>query len=155
MDHKEIKQLIKLMERHGLAKLEIEEGGHRCLLEKASPQGATMPMASAFGMGTAHSVGLAGPAAPLAGAASVARAEGTVTFNSPMVGTYFSCSSPELPPFIKVGDRVDADTTLCLIEAMKVFNEIKAERSGIIVEVLAENHEAVEYNQPLFLIRPL
>ncbi len=153
MDHKELKQLIRLMERHGLVKLEIEEDGHRCLLEKASPHMLAMPAMAP----------LSGPAAPApsfslptAAAAPIAsRPEGTVTFNSPMVGTYYRSSSPESPVFVKIGDRVEADTTLCLIEAMKVFNEIKAERTGIIVEMLAENQEAVEYNQPLFLIRPL
>jgi acetyl-CoA carboxylase biotin carboxyl carrier protein len=80
--------------------------------------------------------------------------EGAITFNSPIVGTFYRSASPGSDPFVKPGDRIDPETVLCLIEAMKVFNEIKAEMNGTVVEVLVENQEAVEFNQPLFLIKP-
>ena len=73
---------------------------------------------------------------------------------SPMVGTFYPASDPDSPPFIKVGDVVDADTKVCIIEAMKIFNEIKAQCSGTISKVLVENGEAVEFGQPLFIVTP-
>jgi acetyl-CoA carboxylase biotin carboxyl carrier protein len=156
MDKKELKALIQLMEKHGLVRLEVEEAGKRCVLEKAQAPTVSsfpqMPMA----MAAAPQMISAAPAAAAAAAPAPApKAEGTITFNSPMVGTFYRTASPDAEPFVKAGDRVEPETTLCLIEAMKVFNEIKAETRGIVVEVLAENQEAVEYNQPLFLIKPL
>ncbi len=74
-------------------------------------------------------------------------------FNSPMVGTFYSAPSPEAEPFVRVGDRVDADTTICILEAMKVMNEIKSEVEAEIVEILAQNGEPVEFGQPLFVLR--
>lgn len=148
MDKKELKELIQLMDKHGLVRLEIEEAGKRCMLEKAqAPLMAAVPALAPQAQVIS--------AAPQAAPAASPRAEGTVTFNSPMVGSFYRAATPDGDPFVKAGDRVDPETTLCLIEAMKVFNEIKAETRGIIVEVLAENQEAVEYNQPLFLIKPL
>lgn len=152
MDLKEIKKLISLMNENGLCRLEIEEEGKRCVLEKPHggvPVHAPAPLAPAF-------AAVSGPSAPRPAPAPVADdAEGAKTFNSPMVGTFYLTPSPEAPPFVKVGDKVGPDATLCLIEAMKVFNEVKAEMSGVVVEILAEDKEAVEYNQPLFLIRPV
>ncbi len=147
MDKKELKELIQLMDKHGLVRLEIEEAGKRCMLEKAQA-----PLVAAQALVPQPQVI---QAAPQAAVAASPRAEGTVTFNSPMVGSFYRAATPDGEPFVKAGDRVDPETTLCLIEAMKVFNEIKAETRGIVVEVLAENQEAVEYNQPLFLIKPL
>lgn len=148
MDKKELKELIQLMDKHGLVRLEIEEAGKRCMLEKAqAPLAQALPNAMAPAPQVIHAAPQPVPAA--------SRAEGTVTFNSPMVGSFFRAATPDAEAFVKAGDRVEPETTLCLIEAMKVFNEIKAETRGIIVEVLAENQEAVEYNQPLFLIKPL
>lgn len=77
-----------------------------------------------------------------------------VTVKSPMIGTFYRSASPEKPPFVKVGDTIDKEDTLCIIEAMKLFNEIESEFSGKIVKVLAENESPVEYDQPLFLIDP-
>jgi acetyl-CoA carboxylase biotin carboxyl carrier protein len=159
MDKKELKALIQLMEKHGLVRLEIEEAGKRCVLEKAQAPTFTgfpqMPMAMAPAPQMISAAPAAAAAAAPAAAAPAPKAEGTITFNSPMVGTFYRTASPDAEAFVKVGDQVEPETTLCLIEAMKVFNEIKAETRGIVVEVLAENQEAVEYNQPLFLIKPL
>lgn len=156
MDLREIKRLVSLMNENGLGRLEIEEDGRRVLLEKAGHGVAAAPqMMAPAHPGYAMPMPMAAPAAaPAAAAPAPARAEGTITFNSPMVGTFYRASSPDAPAFVQAGSRVTQDTLLCLIEAMKVFNEIKAEMSGTIVEVLAENQEAVEYNQPLFIIKP-
>lgn len=155
MDIREIKKLIGLMNDNGLTRLEVEEEGKRYLLEKGLPdrRGDGQPhaflAAQPFAMPEPQAVPAAqAPARPSSGA------EGTVTFNAPMVGTFFRAPTPDGEPFVRKGDRVEPNTVVCLIEAMKVFNEIKAEMSGVIVEVLAENQEAVEYNQPLFLIKP-
>ncbi len=172
MDLREIKKLITLMNENGLSRLEAEEEGKRILLEKegASPAGANptlvmhsggmpqMPaMAPAPHPAMAPSFGGDAAPAPAAGAASPkppAAPEDTVTFNSPMVGTFYTAASPDAEAFVRPGDKVTKDTVVCLIEAMKMFNEIKAEITGTVVERLAESGEAIEYNQPLFLIRP-
>lgn len=147
MDLREIKKLITLMNENGLARLEVEEEGKRYLLEKnVAPAPSEAP---AMGVGVPMAVPVPPPAP-----APPPPPEDTLTINSPMVGTFFRSPTPEAESFVKEGDRVEPDTVLCIIEAMKVFNEIKAETSGVIVEILAENQEAVEYNQPLFLIKP-
>ena len=151
MDIRELKKLIALMNNNGLTRLELEEEGKRWLLEKAmapAPVQVPAPMPPPFAVPAPAPA----PAAPPAAESS--KPEGTVTFNAPMVGTFFRAPTPESEAFVKVGDKVEPSTVLCLIEAMKVFNEIKAEMSGTVVEVLAENQEAVEYNQPLYLIKP-
>jgi acetyl-CoA carboxylase biotin carboxyl carrier protein len=94
----------------------------------------------------------AGHAAPAAPAAAGAEPQGEV-FKSPMLGTFYRAASPEAEPFAKVGDKVTADKTLCIIEAMKVMNEIKAEREFEILDILVKNGEPVEFGQPLFLIK--
>ena len=158
MDVRELKKLISLMNENGLARLEVEEEGKRYLIEKAGASGPVgQPLVvSAPAALAAPGAHLAEPAASAAPAAATEpqQPEDTVTFNSPMVGTFYRTASPEVGSFVEIGDKVQEETVVCLIEAMKVFNEIKAEMSGTIVEVLAENGEAVEYNQPLYLIKP-
>jgi acetyl-CoA carboxylase biotin carboxyl carrier protein len=82
-----------------------------------------------------------------------AELDGTITINSPTVGTYYSSPTPDDPPFVSVGSRVQPETIVCIVEAMKVFNQIPAELSGTIVAVLAKNGESVEFGQPLFRVR--
>ncbi len=149
MDLREIKKLINLMNENGLNRLEVEEEGKRYLLEKGNHQ---------IGVERAIVGLVAHPTAELQAPAAVPReappVEDTVTFNSPMVGTFYRAASPDAEPYVTPGDHVSPESAVCIIEAMKVFNEVRAEMSGTIVEVLAENSEAVEYNQPLFLIKP-
>lgn len=147
MDLDEIRKLIDLMNENGLNRLEVEEEGRRYLLERGGQSDLAQPQGMV--LAPAQPAPVESPAK--SGAEEV---EDTVTFNSPMVGTFYRASSPEAEPFVKPGDRITPDSVLCIIEAMKVFNEIRAEMSGTLIEVLAENSEAVEYNQPLFLIRP-
>ncbi len=155
MDLRELKKLVALMNDAGLVEVEMMIGGEKVVLKKAQP-----PQFQQFAY--AQPPMYAAPAAPAPAAAAGVRPaavappanDGAATFNSPMVGTFYLTPNPESPPFVRAGDRVTPDTVLCLIEAMKVFNEIKAETSGVIVDVLVENQEAVEFNQPLFLIKP-
>ncbi len=160
MDVEQIKQLIELMVEHDLSRLEIQEGETHILLKRG-----TTPIVQAV---SAAMPPAAAPAAPPAQPAPAPPAEPTaaesaeppqpaaneVFIRSPMVGTFYAAPDPESPPFVKVGDMVTPDTVVCLIEAMKVFNEIKAEVSGRITRVLVNNAEAVEYDQPLFAVAP-
>jgi acetyl-CoA carboxylase biotin carboxyl carrier protein len=155
MDLKELKKLISLMNENELIELEISEKGRRFVLKKASSHHMVQNHVAHGSIGSNGTSPLPiapGPASK--GAAGPSMIDGAVTFNSPIVGTFYRSASPGADPFVKVGDKVTAETVLCLIEAMKVFNEIKAEMSGTVVEVLVENQEAVEFNQPLFLIQP-
>jgi acetyl-CoA carboxylase biotin carboxyl carrier protein len=93
-------------------------------------------------------------AVPAAAPAAPAADEGLVAIESPMVGTFYGSPSPDKPPFIAVGAQVNANTVVCLVEAMKIFNEIKAERSGTVAKVLVQSGQAVEFGQPLFMIKP-
>jgi acetyl-CoA carboxylase biotin carboxyl carrier protein len=145
-----VRQLLALMTEHDLAELEFEQGDTVVRLRKASAM--TMP---AMPMQTPV-MSAAAPVAPAAGAApvAVAKEEKLPTINSPMVGTYYAASGPDVPPFIKVGDHVTEETVVCIIEAMKVFNEIRAEMRGTVERILAKNAQAVEFGQPLFTVRP-
>ena len=148
MDIKHIKSLIALMVENNLDKLELEEGETHILLERGQPPAVHNVPAVAPSAGT-HSEAAAAPVAE-------APPEPTETFiRSPMVGTFYAGPDPESPAFVKVGDLVELDTVICLVEAMKVFNEIKAEVSGRVGKVLVSNAEAVEYDQPLFVVEPL
>lgn len=144
-----IRQLLALMDEHGLAELEIEDDEMSVRLRKAGAQAPTpVPMPAAAPAPAAAAV----PGA--AAAAARPKDEGLETIDSPMVGTYYEAPSPEAEPCVSVGDHVDESTVVCIVEAMKVFNEIRAEKSGTIERVFARNAQAVEFGQPLFAIRP-
>ncbi len=152
MDTQRIKELIELMVENDLSRIEIQEGESHVLLKRGQsvvagplppaslpPVPATTPTASV----------------PTPGASAEAPPESNETLiRSPMVGTFYAASGPEAAPFVSVGSVVDPETVVCIVEAMKVFNEIKAEASGRITKVLVTNAEAVEYDQPLFAIEP-
>ncbi len=152
MDLKELKKMISLMNENDLLELEIEEGGKKLRLKKAGPQGA---------VGSAPPPPAA-PAAPAVDANAAAGGEaepsaedqGLVTIRSPMVGTYYQAPSPDADVYVEYGSKVSSETVVCIVEAMKVMNEIKAEVSGEIVKVCVKNGEAVEYGQALFLVKP-
>src|SRR5690606_33349859 len=154
----EIQQIIEVMTRAGAVEVEMEDpGGARLrvrLKEEHAPSYLThAPLQSGAGShAPAHAVPLSpGAPAPFAGAEPAE--EGGEIFPAPMVATFYRSAWPESEPFIGLGDDVDEDSTLCIIEAMKVMNEIKAEQSGQIVAILVENGEPVEFGQPLFRIR--
>jgi acetyl-CoA carboxylase biotin carboxyl carrier protein len=152
MDIAELKKLVKLMNENDLVELEIEEQGSTVRLRKAAPvhglPPAALPAATAI-----YPPPAAAAAAPAAPAAPLGPPPGTQEIRSPIVGTFYRTPSPEAPAFVNVGDRVTTETIVCIIEAMKVMNEIKAEVSGEVVEVLVENGAAVQYDQPLFRVR--
>jgi acetyl-CoA carboxylase biotin carboxyl carrier protein len=158
MDIEHIKNLVELMVENDLSRLELREGETHILLRRGQPAvvstAAAVP-AVPVGPVAADTPSAAAPAAGAAPAAAVPAGEAEEAFiRSPMVGTYYSAPDPESPPFIKVGDQINPDTVVCLVEAMKVFNEIKAETSGRISRVLVNNAEAVEFDQPLFAVTP-
>ncbi|MFH0981206.1 MAG: acetyl-CoA carboxylase biotin carboxyl carrier protein [Planctomycetota bacterium] len=147
-----IKRLVELMVEKDLAEISIRNGEDQIFLKRTHPTQVAVT----------H-VPIAAAPAPLASGAasatSAAKAEedpdaGLVAVRSPMVGTFYSAPDPASPPYVKVGDTVHPDTVVCILEAMKVFNEIKAGVSGRIERVLVPSEAAVEYDQPLLLVRP-
>jgi acetyl-CoA carboxylase biotin carboxyl carrier protein len=161
MDLKLIRNLIRVMERGEVTELEIddEKAGFRVHLKRGPGAVGHGPVVMVPGSATpmAAMPQVPGPAAAPAGAAPEAApssTEGLVEITSPMVGTFYRSPSPEAEPFAGSGDAIDDETVVCIVEAMKVMNEIRAETSGTIVEVLVESGEPVEYGQPLFLVKP-
>lgn len=157
MDIDQIRDLVQLMVDHDLDRVEINEGETHILLRRGRPGApafapALVPMAPA-----APAPVMASPATPAldaSPAASAAPAANERVIRSPMVGTFYTAPDPESSPFVKVGDVVNKDSVVCLVEAMKVFNEIKAELDGRITKILVTNGQAVEYDQPLFAVAP-
>ncbi len=149
VDLKTLRQLIKLMVDNDLTELDIQAEGGPVKLKRNSQGTVTHMVPSGVGQPAPMHVASSPAAAPQS-----APADNGVTIDSPMVGTFYTASSPDAKAFANVGDRVDEDTVVCIIEAMKVFNEIKAEVSGIIEKVLVENGQAVEFGQPLFTVKP-
>ena len=148
-DIKEIKSIIDLMKKHDLSVFEIEKEGYRLKLQRggSTPQAAIV--APAVAAGPAKVAGTE-PPPPAAKAIESAPLKEIV---SPMVGTFYRAASPDAPPFVEVGKPVTDDTVVCIIEAMKVMNEIKAETSGVIAEVVADNGKPVQFGQALFKVR--
>ena len=143
-----IRQIIELMEQHELVEVDLQEGDEKIKLKRGGEvQMVAAPMAPAPAAAPA-------PASPAAAAPAADNTAGTSTINAPMVGTFYAKANPESPPFVKVGDRVSADTIVCIVEAMKVFNEIPAECSGTITEVLVSDQQAVDFGKPMFRVQP-
>jgi acetyl-CoA carboxylase biotin carboxyl carrier protein len=160
IDIRKLKELVRLMVENELSELNLQDQQETVQVKRG---GAGVPMVAVGGQpvhvpaSRAASVDDDGEgAAPAAAAASGGgdSEAGLVAVVSPMVGTFYGSPKPDAPAFAKVGDNVSPDTTVCLVEAMKVFNEIKAETSGTIVKVLVQSGSAVEYGQKLFLVRP-
>ncbi|HMP60499.1 MAG TPA: acetyl-CoA carboxylase biotin carboxyl carrier protein [Gemmatales bacterium] len=154
-DVKTIHYLVRLMGQHDLSQIDLRDGDKQVRLQrgtKAAPAAHGNP-------GPAVAPAPAASAPPTAPAKPAAPAEATATrplleIKSPTPGTFYSAASPDAPPFISVGSKVKPDTIVCIIEAMKVFNEIPAEVSGTVVAILVENQQSVEYGQVLFKVDP-
>src|ERR1700712_1849065 len=152
MDIKQIQDLIRFVSKSGVNEVSIEQENFKITIKTNQVQtivNATVPDA-----GYAHAPQQAPVAAPPV-AAPVADTSHYITVKSPMIGTFYRSASPEKPLFVNVGDEIKPGTVLCIIEAMKLFNEIESEVSGRIVKVLSDNASPVEYDQPLFLVEPM
>jgi acetyl-CoA carboxylase biotin carboxyl carrier protein len=150
MDLRKLKTLIELVETSGIAELEIQEGEERVRITRAGMQ-APMAMFQAAPMPAAPAVAPPAAPAPAPAPAAPAAPEGHVV-KSPMVGTFYRAASPGAKAFVDVGDTVQQGDTLCIVEAMKLMNEIEADASGVVKAILAENGQPVEYGQALFVI---
>ncbi len=149
-DVRKVRKFIELMNEHDLSEIDLRQGDQRIRLRRG-PEAVTVAAMPA--MAASGSSGVAGGGERKAAAAAADDSQATF-IRSPMVGTFYSAANPDSPPFVKVGDHVGPETTVCIIEAMKVFNEIPAECAGRIVAVLAQNGDAIEFNQPLFRVEP-
>ena len=159
MDIKQIQELVKLINKTSIGEITIEEDGTKITIkqkkdpsQKIYTQGADHLSAPSqrSGSGTCSSSGGFGTCSP----AAAPKADNLITIKSPMIGTFYRQPGPDKPIFINVGDEVIPGKTVCIIEAMKLFNEIESEVKGKIVKVLVEDASPVEYDQPLFLVDP-
>ncbi|MCA9123307.1 MAG: acetyl-CoA carboxylase biotin carboxyl carrier protein [Planctomycetaceae bacterium] len=146
-DEDRLCRLVEMMKEHDLSEIDLEEDTQRIRLRRN-----TAPPVGVAPVYAAPAPNSATVQAPAAAAASPADDPNVVVIKSPMVGTFYTKPNPKSPPFVKVGDHVDPDKTICIIEAMKVFNEIPAETSGTIVAILAQDGDAVEFGKPLFKV---
>jgi acetyl-CoA carboxylase biotin carboxyl carrier protein len=149
MDLRKLKTLIELVESSGIGELEIQEGEERVRITRAGPS-APHPPALAHAVAAAP-VASAPATAPAPAPAAAPEPEGHAV-KSPMVGTFYRSASPGAKPFVDVGDAVQEGDTLCIIEAMKLMNEIEADASGVVKAILADNGQPVEFGQPLVII---
>ncbi len=161
MDIKQIQELIKFVHKSGVNEVSIEEKDFKITIktnQAPTVVNATIPAAAPVAM--APQAAAPAPAAPIAAApaaqaASPAADESNyITVKSPMIGTFYRSSSPDKPVLVNVGDEIKPGQVLCIVEAMKLFNEIESEVSGRIVKVLVDNASPIEYDQPLFLVEP-
>ena len=153
MDLKDIKAIIDLMKKNSVSEFELEKQDFKIRLKRGMNGGGVSAAQPDEGQSMVYAPAPAAlPAAPAPAPAAPAAAEPEI--KSPMIGTFYRSPSPESAPYIEVGSEVNPDTVVCIIEAMKVMNEIKAEVKGVITQVLVENAKPVEFGQPLFKIRP-
>jgi len=148
MDIRKVKKLIELLEESGIAEIEIHEGEESVRISRYSAAAPVQQFAAA-------PVAAPAPApAPAAAQESISEPAAIVghTVNAPMVGTFYTASAPGAPDFVKVGDKVSEGDTVCIIEAMKILNQIEADRSGTVKAILVENAQPVEFGQPLIVI---
>lgn len=154
MNIKEIKEMIALMNENGLVELEIEKEGMRIRLKKTAV-GSEVSGSQVIIERERLSPQLAGAPKESSLPALEKTQIKTVEIKAPMVGTFYRSSSPEVPPYVEIGQTVEAGQVVCIIEAMKLMNEIKSEIKGKILEILVENAEPVEFGQPMFILGPL
>ncbi|MFB0982168.1 MAG: acetyl-CoA carboxylase biotin carboxyl carrier protein [Alteromonadaceae bacterium] len=144
MDIRKIKKLIELVQESGINELEISEGEESVRICRGGTVVQAAPMM--------HAAPVAAPVTAVATEAAAPAAISGHVVRSPMVGTFYASASPDSPVFVAVGQHVNAGDTLCILEAMKMMNQIEADKSGVIKEILAGNEDAIEFDQPLFII---
>ena len=148
-----LQKLVELMDKFDLNEVKLQKGNERVILRRGiGGDMIPMPMAHAMAPGP-QAAPAAAPSAPAASAAAPASEENLPAIKSPTVGTFYSAAQPGEPPFVKPGDRVKGESVVCIIEAMKVFNQIPAKMSGTIVKCLVNDGDPVDFGQPLFLIK--
>ncbi|HEY3539151.1 MAG: acetyl-CoA carboxylase biotin carboxyl carrier protein [Trinickia sp.] len=152
MDLRKLKTLIDLVSESGISELEVTEGEGKVRIVKNAPPVYVQPSTSYSPQMAAAPAASAAPLDAAAAPAPVAAQPQGHVVTSPMVGTFYRAPSPGAAEFVKIGDTVKEGQTLCIIEAMKLMNEIESDKDGVVKEVLAENGQAVEYGQPLFVI---
>jgi acetyl-CoA carboxylase biotin carboxyl carrier protein len=156
LELKDIKELIALIRKNDLSEFSLEQEGFKITLKRGF-EAQQLTTGLSYGPQLIGSGQLqlppAGQGAPAQPAQAAAQSETLRDLPSPMVGTFYAAASPDAPPFASVGQHITPDTVICIIEAMKVMNEIKSEVSGTIVEIVAENGKPVQYGQPLFRLR--
>lgn len=159
MDIKQIQELVKIINKTNIGEISIEEEGFKITIKQkeeqiqtimAAPQAMYAPAPAA----TPAAPAAAAPSADVKAPAAQPKADNLITIKSPMIGTFYRRSSPDKPVFVEVGTEISSGKVLCIIEAMKLFNEIESEVSGKIVKILVEDASPVEYDQPLFLVEP-
>lgn len=149
MDIRKIKKLIELLEESGISELEITEGEESVRISRHAPVQHYAPQPMHYAAAPAPVATAAAPAAPAAAAAPVISGH---TVKSPMVGSFYRAASPTSKNFVEVGQSVKVGDTLCIVEAMKMMNQIQSDKAGVVKEILVENGEPVEFDQPLFII---
>lgn len=162
MEYKQIQELLKAVNKSNISELTIKEGDFEITIKQAQPETQFVSVQTAMPQMMQQPMMQApqapqqqlAPAAAPAPAAPAAEASNTVTIKSPMIGTFYRSSSPDKPAFVGVGDEIKPGQVICIVEAMKLFNEIESEISGRIVKVLVDDASPVEYDQPLFLVEP-
>ncbi len=155
LDIRKIKELVRLMVANDLSEIDLRDSEEQVTLRRHGPDQAPQVVTSPVAVsGTTAAPGVTAATAPAEQPESDAAEQGLITIVTPMVGTFYAAPNPDAAPFVTVGATVDPETVVCMVEAMKIFNEIKAERSGTIEKVLVSNSESVEFGQTLFLLRP-
>jgi acetyl-CoA carboxylase biotin carboxyl carrier protein len=166
MDFKQIQELIKIVNRSNIGELSIEDGDFKIVIKQKeepatvyannTPTQSYLPLAPAVQPPFAANQPAAANISPNSPEAAVSgrQADRFITIKSPMIGTFYRSSAPDKPAFVNIGDEITVGKTVCIIEAMKLFNEIESEVKGTIVKVLVDDASPVEYDQPLFLVEP-
>ena len=158
MDLKDIKAIIDLMKKNSISEFELERQEFKIKLKRGNmsvgnddqPNQIYLPQVTALPLASNSA-----PASALTASAPAAAASNEIEIKSPMIGTFYRSPSPEAGSYVEIGTEVNADMVVCIIEAMKVMNEIKAEVKGVITQILVENAKPVEFGQPMFKVRPL
>jgi acetyl-CoA carboxylase biotin carboxyl carrier protein len=148
-----VRKFIELMNEHDLSEIDLRQGDQRIRLRRG-PEMVTVAAAPTASSGGGGSFASASASTEKAGTGALVDDSNALVVRSPMIGTFYGAPNPDSPPFVKVGDRVGPDTTVCIVEAMKVFNEIPAECSGRIAAVLVQSGDPVEFKQPMFRVEP-
>ena len=153
IDIRKLKELVRLMVTNDLTELDLRDEQQQVSVKRGGSN--SVPVVTQAPMAVAPAAaGAVAPAASVAIPEAAASDDGLIAIESAMVGTYYAKPSPDKPSFLNVGDAIGEESVVCLIEAMKIFNEIKAEQTGTVAKILVQNGDAVEFGQPLILIKP-